>query len=122
MDAPQDPNSLAGLLGAAAAALISGVLWLRTKLSRDATAIANDRAEVDMITRLQNENKDLRCALVEVTEERNKLVREVGEMAGSIKALEASQQHLKGQVEQLMQQILTMRKALERTGHERRNP
>lgn len=97
-----------------------GILWLRKKLSSDAAAIANDRAEVDMIERLQSENRELRTAITEVTEERNKLYREVGEMAGSIRALEVSQKQLEAQVKLLTGQIGTLRGALEKAGHERR--
>ena len=120
MDAPQDPQGIIGMIATGLGGLGMGILWLRKKLSGDAAAIANDRAEVDMIERLQSETRELRTALTEVTEERNKLYREVGEMAGSIRALEASQKQLEAQVKLLTGQIGTLRGALEKTGHERR--
>ena len=122
MQAPEDPQGLFGMIATGLGGLGMGILWLRKKLSSDAAAIANDRAEVDMIERLQTENRELRTALGEVTEERNKLYREVGEMAGSIRALEASQKQLEAQVKLLTGQIGTLRGALEKAGHERRTP
>lgn len=100
--------------------LVTGVMWLRTKLSKDAAEIANSRAEIDMIARLQEENKELRMSLQEVTAERNKLYREVGELVGSVRALESSQEVLREQIQQLRNELSTLRGSLERTGDERR--
>lgn len=114
------PNNPWALIGAGLSSLVMGALWLRTKLSRDATAIASDRAEVDMLGRLQDENKELRASLAEVTAERNKLYRDVGEMAGSIRALEASQKLMEEHIAQLKAEITSLHGALERNGYERR--
>ncbi|MND20842.1 hypothetical protein D3C76_48200 [compost metagenome] len=110
-----EPTNIWGALGAGIAGLVAGGAWLRTKLSKDAAEIANSRAEVDMITRLQDENRDLRLSLKEVTDERNKLYREVGELVGSIRALQSSQELLKTQIEQLKQEVVTLRGSLERS-------
>lgn len=115
------PHNLWGMIGAGLTSLIMGGLWLRTKLSKDAAEIANSRAEVDMITRLQEENRDLRMSLQDVTAERNKLYREVGELVGSVRALESSQKLLETQIEQLTKEVVTLRGALERSGNERRS-
>lgn len=115
------PNNPWALVGSGISALVMGALWLRTKLSRDATAIASDRAEVDMLGRLQDENKELRASLAEVTAERNKLYRDVGEMAGSIRALEASQKLMEEHIAQLKAEISGLHGALERNGYERRS-
>jgi len=115
------PQTLWGMIGAGLTSLVMGSLWLRTKLSKDAAEIANSRAEVDMIDRLQEENKQLRLSLQEVTAERNKLYREVGELIGSVRALETSQKMLESRIEQMKQEIVTLRGALERTGDERRS-
>lgn len=115
------PSNPWALVGTALTSVVMGALWLRTKLSRDATAIASDRAEVDMIGRLQEENKELRASLTEVTAERNKLYRDVGEMAGSIRALEASQKLMEGHIAQLKSEITSLHGALERNGYERRS-
>lgn len=114
------PTDTWGMIGGAITSLVLGGLWLRTKLSRDATAIASDRAEVDMLGRLQEENKELRASLAEVTAERNKLYRDVGEMAGSIRALEASQKLMEEHIAQLKAEITSLHGALERNGYERR--
>lgn len=113
------PQTLFGMIGAGITALIMGGAWMRTKLSRDAAEIAGARAEVDMIDRLQEENKELRMSLNEVTAERNKLYREVGELVGSIRALESSQEMLKTQIEQLKNEVVTLRGSLETTGNDR---
>lgn len=115
---PSDPWSAAG---AGITGLILGVLWLRTKLSKDNAAIAGDRAEVDMINRLTEENRELRTSLNEVTQERNKLYREVGELVGSVKALEASQKQMETRIQQLTEEVNGLRQALQRAGHERRS-
>lgn len=121
MEPTQEPSGLLAAIGAGITSLIAGGLWLRSKWSRDSVAIANDRAEKDMLERLQDENKDLRMALGAMTDERNQLVREVGEMTGSIRALEASQKQLLEQVAMLSRQVETLRTALQRAGHERRS-
>lgn len=117
----EQPQTLWGMIGAGLTSLVMGGLWLRTKLSKDAAEIANARAEVDMIDRLQEENKELRLSLQEVTAERNKLYREVGELIGSVRALETSQKMLESRIEQMKQEIVTLRGALERSGDERRS-
>lgn len=114
------PENFWAAAGMAISGVVGGVLWLRTKLSKDATVIASDRAEVDMLGRLQDENKELRASLAEVTAERNKLYRDVGEMAGSIRALEASQKLMEEHIAQLKSEITSLHGALERNGYERR--
>lgn len=114
-----EPQGLWGMIGAGLTSLVMGGVWLRTKLSRDAAQIAGARAEVDMIDRLQEENKELRMSLNEVTAERNKLYREVGELVGSIRALESSQEMLKTQIEQLKNEVVTLRGTLEISGNDR---
>lgn len=116
-DMPTNPWAL---VGTALTSVVMGVLWLRTKLSRDATEIASDRAEVDMISRLTDENKELRSSLNEVTKERNQLYRDVGEMAGSIRALEASQKLMEEHISQLKSEIVSLRGALENNANDRR--
>lgn len=115
-----EPSNLMGYFGAGLTSLVMGGLWLRTKLSKDAAEIANSRAEVDMIDVLRAENKELRASLTDVTAERNKLYREVGELVGSIRALESSQKVLEGQIEQMRQEIVSLRGSLMRSGDERR--
>lgn len=116
MDLPKDPWVI---LGTAVSGIMMGIMWLRVRLSKDATTIAGDRAEIDMIKRLGDENRDLRASLTEVSAERNLLYREVGEMAGSIRALEASQKLMELHIMQLKSEITGLHNALERTGNEK---
>lgn len=94
---PDDlPNLASGNLwsyvGAAVGSLATGAtlgsLWLRRKLSTDATAIAGDRAEIDIIKTLQDDNVTLRASLREVNAERDKLWREMAEMSATLKIME----------------------------------
>lgn len=101
--------------GAGVSALITGAMWLRTKLARDASTIANERAEVDMIERLQQENTYLRTEITTIAAERNQLYREVGELVGSIRALEQSQKLMEEHIAELKGEIQQLRDALERT-------
>lgn len=101
-DLPKDPASL---IGAALSGLIIGGMWLRSKISRDNVQIANDRAEINMLEDYRKENGELRASLSEVTAERNKLYREIGEMAGSIRALEERSQALEKTIDQLRSEI-----------------
>lgn len=85
-------GNLWSYVGAAAGSLITGAtlgsLWLRRKLSTDATAIAGDRAEIDIIKTLQDDNVTLRASLREVNAERDKLWREMAEMSATLKIME----------------------------------
>ncbi|NTE96671.1 hypothetical protein [Agrobacterium tumefaciens] len=95
-----NPDDLPGLssgglwsyVGAAIGSLATGAtlgsLWLRRKLSTDATAIAGDRAEVDIIKTLQDDNTSLRASLREVNAERDKLWKEMAEMSATLKIME----------------------------------
>jgi septal ring factor EnvC (AmiA/AmiB activator) len=79
-------------IGSAVGALIlggvTGVLALRKRLSSDATTIASDRAEVDIIKTLQDDNNSLRASLKEVNAERDKLWKEMAEMTATLKIME----------------------------------
>lgn len=90
---------------AAIGGIVTGAMWLRSKLSRDRVQMANDHAEVNMLDTLQRQNAELRMSLSEVTQERNNLYREVGLMTGSIKALEDRQRTLEETINALRSEI-----------------
>lgn len=95
---PEDPSSWlqAGntwqIIGASLGSLLTGgvvgTLWFRRRLSSDAAEIANDKAEVDIIKTLQEDNQQLRASLKEVNAERDKLWKEMAEMSASMKIME----------------------------------
>lgn len=101
-DLPKDPASL---IGAALTGLVMGGMWLRSKISRDNVQRANDQAEINMLDTYRKENGELRASLAEVTQERNKLYRDIGEMAGSIRALELRSKMLEETIAELRQEI-----------------
>ena len=99
---PKDPITLAGM---ALSGLVMGGLWLRNRLSRDNVQMANDRSEISMLEEYRKDNSKLRASLAAVTEERNKLYREVGELAGSVRALEQRSKMLEDTISELRKDI-----------------
>lgn len=94
---PDDPSTwftgnpwqmLGTAMGMLATGGTLGALWLRRKLASDATAIANDRAEVDIIATLQKDNEQLRASLRESNLEREKLWKEMADMSATMKIME----------------------------------
>jgi len=116
MELPKDPL---GLMAAGIASGVGALIWLRTKLSRDSAAIAGARAEVDMIERLTAECKALREQLEAVSSERNQLYRDLGEMTGAMRALEANQKMMELQVVGLKEEIVSLHQALEESNRGR---
>lgn len=100
-----EPQDLWGMLGAAVVGLVSGGVWMRTKLPRDAADIAASRAEVGMIDRLQQENIDLRDTLGKVYDDRNQLAMQLAEVSGSMRAMTEKTAHLEATVEEMRQEI-----------------
>ncbi len=111
-----NPDDLPGLasgniwsyVGAAVGSLATGAtlgsLWLRRKLSTDATAIAGDRAEIDIIKTLQDDNVTLRASLREVNAERDKLWKEMAEMSATLKIMEFQMTAIKDELTALRAQ------------------
>ena len=103
------PKDLGGAIGTIGTGIVLGALWLRSKLSRDNVQRANDGAEINMLSAYQKENGELRASLAEVTIERNKLYRDIGEMAGSIRALEERHKMLEETIGHLRQEVAMFR-------------
>lgn len=99
---PKDP---ATLIGMALSGLVMGGIWLRSRLSRDSVQMANDKSEISMLEEYRKDNGELRASLAAVTEERNKLYREIGEMAGNIRALEQRSKTLEETIIELRKDI-----------------
>lgn len=110
MDTP--PTNTWAWIGAGIAGLISGAMWFRTKMSRDAAEMANHRAEIGMLDRLQQENRDLSERLETVMAERNRLYRDMAEMAGQLKALEIRQKEMEGTIQSLTAEVDQLRSEL----------
>lgn len=95
---PEDPNTwlqagnswqaIGGSIGALVVGLLGGGMWMRRRISSDAAEIANDKAEVDIIKTLQEDNLQLRASLKEVNAERDKLWKELADMSASMKIME----------------------------------
>lgn len=98
-------NDVWSVVGAALVGLVSGGLWMRTKLPRDAADIAASRAEVGMIDRLQQENVDLRETLSKVYDDRNQLAMQLAEVSGGMRAMTEKTAHLEATVEEMRQEI-----------------
>lgn len=103
---PKDPMTI---LGMGVSGLVMGALWLRSKLSRDRVQIASDHAEVGMLETYRKENVELRASLSEVTADRNGLYKDIGEMSGSIRALEGRQKMLEETIDMLRQELAAFR-------------
>jgi multidrug resistance efflux pump len=106
-----DDASLQKILGGAGAATLTGLI-LRSALrmvSRNRVDNARDRAEVDVITVLRDENKSLRTMNAELSKERNDAVSKVG-------ALEERVSNLTRAVDELRAQIAQMERSLSRGG------
>ena len=105
------PDRLPALVGpesgivTAVVGVITAILWLRRKLSRDNTEVAKDAAEAKYVIGLTQELEKARAALVTVYTERNKLSEEVGELRASVKFLKEANQKLEERIAQLEHQV-----------------
>lgn len=94
MDDISNPTTIWGAAGGAIAAAIAGVFWVRKMLASTAAGVAGDRAEVNMIEVLQNENASLRQRLDQVETERNGLYAQLASLQADLKIIQASQDAL----------------------------
>ena len=107
-----EPTGFWAGIGAAIASLVGGAVYMRTKLSRDSAEIAGNRAEVDMLDRLQAENRALRDDLTAVYEERNKLIVTLAELSGRMTAMTEKVSHLEQTASALREEVARLSKAL----------
>lgn len=111
MDEITNPTTIWGAAGGAVAAAIAGVFWVRKMLASTAADVAGDRAEVNMITVLQQENATLRERLAAVETERNELFKQIASLQADLKIIQASQDYLTNRIAELTEtnQALTQK-------------
>ncbi|MDQ7987056.1 hypothetical protein QYS36_19120 [Pseudomonas sp. G34] len=109
---PTDGNPF-GWFAAGGLGLAWAVAWLRKTFSSSGASIANDRAEKDMLERVIAENDKLRLAYEVVSKERNDMYRQVGELTGAMKAMNAQLEHQDKQIVRLTEEVARLRSALE---------
>ena len=102
-----------GALGAAIAAFIGGFFWLRKTLASTAADVAGDRAEVDMISVLQQENKELRDRLSNTEKERNELWKQIADLSAQLQIIQSKMETLTTTNQQLTDEVHRLRQALE---------
>jgi peptidoglycan hydrolase CwlO-like protein len=111
MDEITNPTTIWGAAGGAVAAAIAGIFWVRKMLASTAADVAGDRAEVNMITVLQQENATLRERLIAVEAERNEFFKQIASLQADLKIIQASQDSLTNRITELTQtnQALTQK-------------
>lgn len=102
-----------GALGAAIAAFIGGFFWLRKTMASTAADVAGDRAEVDMISVLQQENKELRERLNETEKERNEQWKQIADLSAQLQIIQAKMESLTETNQALTAEVQRLRQALE---------
>ena len=111
MDEISNPTTIWGAAGGAVAAAIAGVFWVRKMLASTAADVAGDRAEVNMIAILQQENSTLRERLAAVETERNEFFKQIASLLADLKIIQASQDALTNRITELTKtnQALTLK-------------
>ncbi len=109
---PTDGNPF-GWFTAGGIGLMWAFTWLRKAFSSSGASIANDRAEKDMLERMLVENEKLRVANEVVSKERNEMYRQVGELTGAMKAMNAQLEQQDKQIVRLTEEVARLRSALE---------
>lgn len=105
MDEITNPTTVWGAVGAALTAGAAGIFWVRKMMASTAAGVAGDRAEVNMIERLQAENGDLRTRLDAAERERNDMFRQVAELTADLKIVKSAQEAQARQMEVQTQRI-----------------
>jgi len=109
---PTDGNPF-GWFAAGGLGLAWAVAWLRKTFSSSGASIANDRAEKDMLERVIAENDKLRLGLRGREQRAQRHVRQVGELTGAMKAMNAQLEHQDKQIVRLTEEVARLRSALE---------
>lgn len=106
MDEFTPPGGLAGGVVGSVFGIVMLVMWLRKKLTGDNADIAGNRAEVDIIAVLQEENRTLRESLKEANAERVEQWRKIADMSAQL-------QIMQDKVTTLTDEVTRLRAALE---------
>ncbi|QIW86702.1 hol-like chemotaxis [Klebsiella phage LASTA] len=104
-----------GAIGAAITAFIGGFFWLRKTLASTAADVAGDRAEVNMIQVLQEENARLRERLTAVEQERNEQFKQIADLSAQLQIIQDKVQTLTTTNQKLSEEVQRLRAAVERT-------
>lgn len=91
MDELTNPTTIWGAAGGALTAAIAGFFWFRKTMASTAAGVAGDRAEVNMISVLQEENASLRTRLDAAERERNAMFQQVADLTADLKIVKAAQ-------------------------------
>lgn len=108
MDEFTPPGGLAGGVVGSVFGIVLLIMWLRKKWTGDNADIAGNRAEVDIIAVLQEENKTLRDSLKEANAERVEQWRQIAEMSAQL-------QIMQDKVSTLTEEVTRLRAALEKS-------
>lgn len=103
MDELAVPGTIWGAAGAALMAVIGGFFWMRKALASTATDVAGERAHVDMLQVLLDENKSLRDRLELSEAARNELVTKMADLNAELKIIQKSQESLTNKISELTQ-------------------
>lgn len=102
-----------GAIGAAVAAFITGFFWLRKTIASTGADVAGDRAEINMISVLQQENQQLRERLSETEKERNEQWKQIADLSAQIQIIQSRMQALTQTNQELTEEVQRLRKSLE---------
>lgn len=115
MDEFNPSGGVLGALGAGAAAVITGIIWLRKTLASTNVDIAGDRAEVNIIQILQEDNARLREELRASEASRNEQFKLIAELTAQQTILNERVENLTRANTQLTQEVQRLRTSLEET-------
>ena len=118
MDEFNPSGGVLGALSAGAVAIISGVLWFRKMFASTNADIAGDRAEVNMITVLQEENARLRERLSAVENERNEQFKQIADLSAKLTILNERVETLTQTNQKLTEDVQRLRASLEARPHD----
>lgn len=113
MDDFNPPGGIFGAIGAAAVAVITGVVWLRKLFASTNADIAGDRAETNIIQILQEDNARLREELRASEAARNEQFKQIAELSAQQKILNERIENLTRTNVQLTEEVQRLRSSLE---------
>lgn len=113
MDDLTSPNGIWGAAGAAVIAIIGGIVWVRKLFASTAADVAGNRAEVNMMDVLQQENRDLRDRLTASEKERIEQWQTIADLKGQLVIIQNQVAVLTDNNQRLMGEVQQLRSALE---------
>ncbi len=107
------PGGALGGLAGGIGAIIAGVFWLRAKLSSSSVDRAGDRAEVNIIEVLQNDNAKLREMLAASENQKLEYFQKSVESAAQVNSLQEKVTMLTEKIEELNNEVQRLRASVE---------